>query len=150
MLGFVKTFISQRLIKLFNDVYSIAIFCSSTISFGWFCLFLFGVSNGSMHFLKNYFFFVLIKIFINVLVFIAFFSLVLFVERVMSEERMTAKYLYKILHRTDDFRQRELISSFINQINSTKMEISCGLFDINWKFLFKVSLRRSIKRVRIN
>lgn len=57
----------------------------------------------------------------------------------MNEGKMTANYLYKILHGTDDYRRRELINNFINQINNSKIEISCGLFDVNWKFLFKVS-----------
>lgn len=56
----------------------------------------------------------------------------------MNEGKSTTNYLYKILHRSDDFIQRELINSFIDQINHSKIEISCGLFDINWKFLFKV------------
>lgn len=131
-------FIICKVIKIYNEVNAVVLSSTIGISFGWFCLFAFGVTTGNLNFFANYFFLGIFDLIMNMLIFSVFWSLVYYAEKVKSQGMLTTKYLYKILHKIEDFRHREVVNSFINQVQNSKIEISCGLFDLNWSLLFKV------------
>lgn len=129
-----------QVIKTYNIVFGIVILTSITVTFGWCCLFIFSVATGDINAFTRYIFIALLDVVINSMVFGIFISLIYFAEKVRSQGTLTTKYLYKLLHKIEDFRQREVVNSFIGQVQHSKLEISCGLFDLNWSFVFKVRI----------
>lgn len=127
-----------ELIKAFNRVYGFIILISVTSGFGWFCLFLFMIATGKVENVTQFFFVALIDVIIHSFNCMVFFYIIKTAESVKKEGNATKIILYKLLHKSDDTRQREMIQNFIYQIDNSNMEISSELFDLNWKFFLKV------------
>jgi hypothetical protein len=134
-------FMICKVIKIYNEVNAAVLLSCISISFGWFCLFAFAVATGNFEFFTEYIFLALFDCLMNVMIFGIFFSIIYFAEKVKSQGMLSTKYLYEMLHKIEDFRYREVINSFIGQVQNSRMEISCGLFDINWSLLFKVRFK---------
>lgn len=127
-----------NLIRAYNNVYGSAMVSMMAIAFLWFCLFIFTVATATKEFMKDYFLIVILQIITNAVLFGILFIMIRLAENAKNEGKLTKIILYDILHKINDYKQRELIESFIYRIDHTSMEISVGIFDFNWSFMFKV------------
>lgn len=128
-----------NLLKAYNKVYGAAMAVMVAIAFLWFCLFMFLVATGTLKFIHDYFLIVILQLVTNAILFGIFFLKIRLAEKTKNEGKSTKNILYNILHKIDDFRQREMIESFIYQIDHAQIEISAGIFDFNYSFMFKVT-----------
>lgn len=137
-------FMICKLITNYNSVYGATMMFSVAIAFLWFCLSIFITATGSANFIRDYFFVFLLQ---SVTTFglygICFYEIYL-AEKIKNEGKKLKNSLFQILHKADEFKRRELIESFIYQIDHTSMEISSVFFDFNWRFMFKVIFKKKI------
>jgi hypothetical protein len=127
-----------ELIKIFNEIYGPIMLSTISITFGWFCIFIFAIATGNFKNFSQYIFLTILDFFVYVLIIGNSFSFIYFAEKLKSQGKLTIKYLYKILHKVDDFRYREVVNSFIAQIRDSQLEVTCKFFHLDWSFLFKV------------
>lgn len=131
-------FETTNLIESFNQVFGFVMMMCTTIVFGWFCMFVFSLVMASSNLIKFPFLMAFDAV-INSIIIGSFVMIIFFAESAKGEGRKTVKLLYMELHKIEDQKISSNIQNFIHQIVNTKNEFSCGLFDLNWAFLFKVS-----------
>lgn len=131
----------SKLIKIFNKIFGVITLSTITITFVWFCIFIFTIATGNLKIFSQYLFLTIIDFIMYVMIIGISFLLIYHAEKVKKQGMMTMKYLYKMLHKVEDCRHREVIRSFISQIRDSNIEISCKFFNLNWSFVFKVKTR---------
>jgi hypothetical protein len=101
------------------------------------------IATGSRKFITDYFFVALLQAVTTAGLYGIFLIEIYLAEKIKNEGKKMKSFLFQILHKVDEFKLKEMIESFIYQIDHSPMEVSSVFFDFNWRFMFKVKLNFS-------
>jgi len=114
-----------------------------SITFCWFCLFLFSLTSTMNEIFITYPILMVAKLLMNIYVNSICIGTIWKSVQLTEEAVAAKKLLYKFLNISEDRRLNERLTHFINQIshNQQDLVLSCGLVTFDWKLCFKVRVK---------